>query len=44
MPFPAALAAAVLATGAAVPVQAADYVMKFSTPTINELQHAFMKR
>lgn len=25
-------------------VQAADYTMKFSTPTINELQHEWMKR
>src|SRR5580658_9346332 len=27
----------------AMPVQAADFVMKFGTPTINETQHQFLK-
>lgn len=41
----AACAAAVLvAFWAPSAVNAADYTMKFSTPTINELQHEWMKR
>jgi TRAP-type transport system periplasmic protein len=38
-----AAAAAIAWLVPAMPVQAADFVMKFGTPTINETQHQFLK-
>jgi len=38
-----AIAAAIVIGGAAGPAAAADFVMKFGTPTINETQHQFLK-